>query len=152
MDTHNLTTDGYLYRVALYASLWYVRRRKTTSHSEEVQKGMVNLMKQMTSEAEFREQIAKDTPTVVEFYTTWCPDCRRVSGFIDEVIQKHGDKAFFQVNSEELPDVSDEFEVKGAPSFLIFQNGQKVAHLHSRWAKTQPEIETFLETRESKTI
>ncbi|MCL6454346.1 MAG: thioredoxin family protein [Alicyclobacillus sp.] len=107
---------------------------------------------QITSEAQFQEAIARDTPTVVEFYTTWCPDCRRVSGFLDEIVARHTDKQFYGMNSEEFPEISDRYEVKGAPSFLIFRNGEKVAHLHSRWAKTEREIEEFLQTMESKTL
>lgn len=110
------------------------------------------MQQQIHNEEEFRQAVSGNELSVVKFYTTWCPDCRRVNTFIDDVIAKYPDMKFYEANSEEIPNVADEFEVMGAPSFLIFQDGAKVAHLHSRWAKTQKEIESFLDTKESKTI
>jgi len=109
------------------------------------------MIQPIQSESDFQVAISGDKFAVVEFYTTWCPDCRRVAKFLDDVTAKHADKQFYSMNSEEYPEISDKYEVKGAPSFLIFKNGEKVAHLHSRWAKKQPEIETFLDNMESKT-
>ena len=109
-------------------------------------------MIQIQTEQQFREAISSNQPTVVKFYTSWCPDCKRVNTFIDDVMANHTEYQWFDLNGEDLPDVSEECQVMGVPSLLIFKNGKKIAHLHSRFAKTRPEIEEFLETRESKTI
>lgn len=108
-------------------------------------------MVKIETEEQFREAIASDEPTVVKFYTTWCPDCKRLNTYIDDLVANHTEYHWFDLNGEDLPDVSDEYEVMGVPSLLVFKNGEKIAHLHSKYTKTRPEIEEFLQTLESKT-
>ena len=45
---------------------------------------------------------------------------------------------------DELEDVTTENDVMGIPSILIFQNGEKLAHLHSANAKSPEQVESFL--------
>ena len=52
-------------------------------------------MKQIKSEQEYREQISQDELTVGIFTTTWCPDCKRLENFIDEVTEENQDKKWF---------------------------------------------------------
>ena len=47
---------------------------------------------------------------------------------------------FFIYDSSSLSDN----EVMGIPSLLIFENGQKHAHLHSANAKSPEQVESFL--------
>ena len=46
---------------------------------------------------------------------------------------------------DELEDVTTENDVMGIPSILIFQNGEKLAHLHSANAKSPEQVESFLD-------
>ena len=107
-------------------------------------------MIQIENEAQFREIISSDKPTVVKFYTTWCPDCKRLNTYIDDIVANHSEYDWYDVNGEDVPAVTEEYQVMGVPSLLVFQNGQKIAHLHSKYAKTRPEVEEFLETRQSR--
>lgn len=101
-------------------------------------------MKQFKTEQEYRDQIAKDDLSVGVFTTTWCPDCKRLDMFIDEIIEENQDKQWFTVDRDELPDISNEQNVMGIPSLLVFKNGEKLAHLHSANAKTPEQIREFL--------
>ncbi len=103
-------------------------------------------MQIITSEKLFEDAIAKDHYTVMKFITTWCPDCKNLNRFIDEIIASHPDKDWYEINAEEFPNLSEHYEVRGVPSLLIYKNGEKVAHLHSKFAKTKPQIMEFLGT------
>lgn len=103
-------------------------------------------MKQVKSEQEYREQIAKDELTVGIFTTTWCPDCKRLEMFIDDVIAENPDKKWIQIDRDEFTDISEEQNVMGIPSLLVFKNGEKLAHLHSANAKTEDAVKEFLKT------
>ncbi|KOO46366.1 thioredoxin family protein [Priestia koreensis] len=103
-------------------------------------------MKQITAESEFREQIQKDELSVGIFTTTWCPDCKRLDMFIDEVLEENKDKAWFKVDKDEFEALSEENQVMGIPSLLVYRNGEKLAHLHSANAKTPEAIKEFLNT------
>ncbi|MDQ0245820.1 thioredoxin-like negative regulator of GroEL [Bacillus fengqiuensis] len=101
-------------------------------------------MKQIKEEQQYREQIAQDELTVGIFTTTWCPDCKRLDMFIDEIIAEHEDKQWFKIDRDEFPEISEEQTVMGIPSLLVFKNGEKLAHLHSANAKTADAVREFL--------
>lgn len=103
-------------------------------------------MKQIKTEQEYREQISQDKLTVGVFTTTWCPDCKRLEMFIDEVIAENQDKEWFLIDRDEFPDISEEQNVMGIPSLLVFKNSEKLAHLHSANAKTADAVKEFLNT------
>ena len=50
----------------------------------------------------------------------------------------------FTIDRDEFPDISEEQNVMGIPSLLVFKNGEKLAHLHSANAKTADAVKEFL--------
>lgn len=103
-------------------------------------------MKQVQTEQEYRDQISKDALTIGVFTTTWCPDCKRLDMFIDEITEENQDKQWIKVDRDEFPEISEEQNVMGIPSLLVFKNGEKLAHLHSANAKTPDAVREFLKT------
>ena len=101
-------------------------------------------MKKVNSEQEYREQITKDELSVGVFTTTWCPDCKRLDMFINDIIEENTDKQWFTIDRDEFPEISEEQSVMGIPSLLVFKNGEKLAHLHSANAKTPEQVKEFL--------
>lgn len=93
---------------------------------------------------QFQDAIGQDQIAVVKFYTTWCPDCKALNTFIDDIIAKHQDKLWYEINGEDFPELADKYEVMGVPSLLAYRNGEKIAHLHSKYTKTPAQIEEFL--------
>ncbi|MGM9929846.1 MAG: thioredoxin family protein [Bacillus sp. (in: firmicutes)] len=103
-------------------------------------------MKKIKTEQEYRDQIANEQLSVGIFTTTWCPDCKRLDMFIDGIVADHQDKNWFVIDRDEFPAIAEEQTVMGIPSLLVFQNGQKLEHLHSANAKTEEAVREFLET------
>ncbi|MEH7344249.1 thioredoxin family protein [Bacillus sp. JJ1532] len=101
-------------------------------------------MKQVKSQQEYREQITNDELSVGIFTTTWCPDCKRLDMFINDIIEENPDKKWFTIDRDEFPEISEEQSVMGIPSLLVFKNGEKLAHLHSANAKTPEQVKEFL--------
>ena len=102
------------------------------------------MMKQIKAEQEYRDQVKQDELTVGSFTTTWCPDCKRLGMFIDEVIEENQDKQWFMIDRDEFPEIAEEQSVMGIPSLLVFKKGEKIAHLHSANAKTPEQVSEFL--------
>ncbi|MCM3786300.1 thioredoxin family protein [Neobacillus mesonae] len=107
-------------------------------------------MERIQSEEQYKELIQGDKLTVIKFDTTWCPDCKNMDRFIGDVIDQHQDKQFYAIDAEKLLPVAETNQVRGIPSLLVFKNGEKIAHLHSKWAKTPSQVSEYLETLESK--
>jgi len=101
-------------------------------------------VKHIKTEQEYHEQIAQDELTVGIFTTTWCPDCKRLGMFIDEITEENQDKQWFTIDRDEFPKVSEEQNVMGIPSLLVFKNGEKLEHLHSANAKTADQVREFI--------
>ncbi|WP_022793910.1 thioredoxin family protein [Marinococcus halotolerans] len=95
------------------------------------------------SKDSFERTIQTDAPVAVEFSAGWCPDCRRLDMFIDDVLNRFDSVPFHKIDTEQLPDITSEQEVMGIPSILVFQNGEKIGHLHSADAKTPGQVGDF---------
>lgn len=102
-------------------------------------------MKPITTVEQFNEIIAGDSKALVKFQAGWCPDCRRMDMFIDPIVEKYSEYTWYDVNRDVLPEIADKYDVMGIPSLLIFQNGEKKAHLHSANAKSPAQVTEFLE-------
>ncbi|MEF2964218.1 thioredoxin family protein [Paenibacillus sp. M1] len=101
-------------------------------------------MERVQSEQQFRDLIGRDQYTVMKFDTTWCPDCKNLDRFIGDIIKEHEDKDFYAIDAEEFQPLAEADEVRGIPSLLVYRNGEKVAHLHSKFAKTPGQIKEYL--------
>src|SRR4051812_30074879 len=85
-----------------------------------------NLMKQIMTDQEYQEQINQDQLTVGIFTTTWCPDCKRLGMFIDEITEENQDKQWFTIDRDDFPEVSEEQNVMGIPSLLVLKTGKNL--------------------------
>ncbi|AMX83275.1 thioredoxin [Geobacillus subterraneus] len=102
-------------------------------------------MKPIETNDQFTAAISGSKPAVVKFYTTWCPDCVRLNMFIDDIIRDYGQYDWFEIDRDQFPELGEKYQVLGIPSLLVFQNGEKIAHLHSANAKTPEEVRAFLQ-------
>lgn len=92
----------------------------------------------------FNEVIQSNEPVIVKFEAGWCPDCRAMDMWIDPIVEKYNQYEWYAVNRDELEDAATQYEVMGIPSLLIFQNGEKLHHLHSANAKSPEQVESYL--------
>lgn len=102
-------------------------------------------MERINTKEKFNEVIVSEEPVIVKFFADWCPDCTRMNMFIDQVLAEYGNHKWYELNNDEVPDVAAEQDVMGIPSILLFQNGEKLAHLHSANAKSPEEVIAFLQ-------
>ncbi|MDA8443304.1 MAG: thioredoxin domain-containing protein [Peptococcaceae bacterium] len=102
-------------------------------------------MKDLTGE-DFTQNVGQaEKKVIVKFYADWCPDCRRTAQGSQEIATEYSAKAdFYQVNVDDERDLAARFDVKGIPSFLVFEQGSEVARLFSRDAKTNEQIAAFV--------
>lgn len=100
--------------------------------------------KLIESQEELEQMISHDTPSLIKFYADWCPDCKRINFFIDEVLKQFEEITFLDIDKDQFPEPTEQYDVMGIPSLLVFQDGKKIGHLHSANAKTPEEITEFL--------
>lgn len=93
---------------------------------------------------QFDDVIAGENRVVIKFFADWCPDCKRMDFFIGSVLEQLPTFPFHEVDRDKLPELAEKYEVMGIPSILVYENGEKIGHLHSANAKTPEEVTNFL--------
>lgn len=69
-------------------------------------------------------------PVVVEFYATWCGNCRRVAPTVEKLAAEFAPRvAVVQVNADDNPELVRRFGVSSTPTFLVLDRGEQVASL-----------------------
>ncbi|MGO4496583.1 thioredoxin family protein [Paenibacillus sp. 2RAB27] len=103
-------------------------------------------MRKVSTEQQFQEQISQSGATIAIFKTTWCKDCHYIDPFMPAVEQAYeGRLTFIELDRDEFPDLCEQLNILGIPSFIAFRNGQEVVRFVSKLRKTREEIEQFLD-------
>ena len=85
-------------------------------------------------------------PGLVFFHSALSGHCRRVEGFLAQVLQRrrnHGTFRLYSVDKEERPDLLERFAVRSVPTLVVVEDKRVRARLeHPRGCR---DIERFLE-------
>ncbi|MBS4220812.1 thioredoxin family protein [Bacillus sp. FJAT-49711] len=103
-------------------------------------------MEEIKTKEQFEEIISGSSPVIVKFEADWCPDCKRMDMFIDDIVKANSQYSWYEIDRDKFPEIAEKNAVMGIPSLLRFQNGEKTAHLHSANAKSPEQVNEFLES------
>jgi thioredoxin-like negative regulator of GroEL len=76
----------------------------------------------MAQAAEATQEYVSTKPTLVFFHTRVCGKCRRVEGFIAQVLQRrrnHGTFRLTPVDIDERPDLAERFKIEEVPTLAV---------------------------------
>ena len=89
--------------------------------------------------------LEQQVPRLVFFHSTMSGHCRRVEGFLAQVLQRrrnHGTFALVRVAEEERPDLLERFKIQTLPTLIVVE-GKAVAGRLER-PRGCRDIESFL--------
>lgn len=99
-------------------------------HSQESQSssGGVGSIRH-TSDAGFGSDVLNSGQVVVvDFYATWCGPCKMLAPVLEGVSKGYqGKVAFYKVDVDKNPSLSEQFKISSVPSIKIFKNGKVVS-------------------------
>ena len=76
-----------------------------------------------------------ELPVVLEFEADWCPFCRQMKPIVESVALEHRDTFIIgKLDIDENRQTTDEYNVKGIPTYVVFRNGAEV----TRFAGAMP--------------
>lgn len=102
-------------------------------------------MIKVSNEQAFQEQISQSTLTIAVFKASWCKDCHYIEPFMPSVEQAYAGRiTFIELDRDEVPDLCEQLNILGIPSFIAFRGGQELVRFVSKLRKTREEIEEFL--------
>ena len=75
----------------------------------------------------FKEIIGSETPTLVDFYATWCAPCKAIVPVLDQLKNQLGETVrIIKIDVDKNQSVADKFKIRGVPTFILFKNDQIV--------------------------
>jgi thioredoxin 2 len=82
-------------------------------------------------------------PVVVDYWAPWCGPCRMVAPELQKVAaHQAGQVVVVKVNTDELSDLGQRFNIRSIPTLAIFAGGKEIAR--TTGARPAPEIESFV--------
>ncbi|KAG9007828.1 hypothetical protein FRB95_011999 [Tulasnella sp. JGI-2019a] len=81
---------------------------------------------EITSLAQFKEIIAKDEYSVMDFWATWCGPCRVISPVFEKMAEQFTNVKCYKIDVDTQSEISQECGIRAMPTFMAFKNGQKV--------------------------
>jgi thioredoxin 1 len=77
--------------------------------------------------SKFREIIQSDTPTLVDFYATWCGPCQQMHPILDRLKVKMGNSVrVVKIDVDKNQEVAAKFKIRSVPTLLLFKKGEIV--------------------------
>ncbi len=101
-------------------------------------------MKKIENNQSYQTFINDEKVSILKYEANWCPDCKRLDFFIDDIMREHDDKAWAQIDIEQFPEITEENDVMGIPSLLVYKSGEKIGHLHSANTKNPDQVKEYL--------
>jgi len=101
----------------------------------------------------FKEEVLdSESPVFVDFWGSWCPPCKMVEPVMDELAEHFDGKIKVgKLNVDQNPATRSKLDIGGAPTFILFKDGQVLVRIVGARSKKQllELIETALESRPS---
>jgi thioredoxin 2 len=99
---------------------------------------------EVRSSADFDRLVAKASlPIVVDYWAPWCGPCRMVAPELQKVAARQAARMLVvKVNTDELSDLGQRFNIRSIPTLAVFASGREVAR--TTGARPAPEIEAFV--------
>ncbi len=75
--------------------------------------------------SEFNDIIKSSTPTLVDFFATWCGPCKVQGPILEQVKAKFGDAVnIIKIDVDRNPELSAAYRIQSVPTLIMFKNGE----------------------------
>jgi thioredoxin 1 len=73
----------------------------------------------------FSDIVKSDTPTLVDFFATWCGPCQAMGPVLDKLKAEMGSQVrVLKIDVDKNQEVAAKFKVRGVPTFVLFKKGE----------------------------
>ena len=73
----------------------------------------------------FQDLISSQTPTVIDFFATWCAPCRMVTPILEDLKSDLGEGIrVYKIDVDQNPGLAAQYNVQSIPTIMIFKDGK----------------------------
>lgn len=89
---------------------------------------------------------SNDILVVVDFFAEWCGPCKMLAPVYEKVAAQFPLKArFLKMDSDNAPDLSARYGIRGVPTIILYKNGAEVDRVSG--ALGEHDLKRFVENR-----
>lgn len=88
---------------------------------------------EITAPEQFVQALSLGKPTIIKFFATWCPPCRRMAPLFEAVAEMFKDQATFaavNIDIEAMRPIVEDLAKEGVPTFCFFDKNGSLVNRH----------------------
>lgn len=75
--------------------------------------------------SEFTDKIKSGSPTLVDFFATWCGPCKMMHPILEDLKKRVGDSAtILKIDVDANQELASQYNVRSVPTLIIFKDGE----------------------------
>jgi thioredoxin 1 len=93
------------------------------------------------------DSVLKDatTPVLVDFWAEWCGPCKTIAPVLEELATEYaGRLTIAKLNVDDHREATEQFNIRGIPTLILFKNGEAEATKVGALSKSQ--LAAFLDS------
>jgi len=69
----------------------------------------------------FDKTVSEHNMVVIDFWAEWCGPCKAFAPIFESTAKQHDDVVFAKVNTEEQPELAQDFNIRSIPTIMILR-------------------------------